>query len=268
MHKFAFFNTQILPAEDIFIPAFSSASLYGKGIFTTIAVCDGKPFLWEKHWRRLLAGSSKLNIDLSHFSEHFVRNSFGEIIKENTLENGRARITVFDGSAASFWQVNNIQKTSLLITTADMREIHSSFKLNISPYLTNTTSPLAGIKSCNYFERIAALNKAKESGFDEAVCLNERGDTTSAVMANLFWRKDGKLFTPSLKTGCVAGTTREYLLENEECVEVEHGLEMLHSAEAVFLTSAGIGIVPAEEIDGRKLNTGPDPILDLLPRIK
>jgi branched-subunit amino acid aminotransferase/4-amino-4-deoxychorismate lyase len=31
----------------------SNAFLYGKGVFTTVAIFGGKPFLWEKHWRRL-----------------------------------------------------------------------------------------------------------------------------------------------------------------------------------------------------------------------
>ena len=42
----------------------SAFLLYGKGIFTTIAISQGKPLLWEKHWRRLMDNASKLAIDL------------------------------------------------------------------------------------------------------------------------------------------------------------------------------------------------------------
>ena len=73
MHKFISFNRQILPAEQDLISPISSAALYGKGIFTTLAIYNAKPFLWEKHWRRLLTHSAKLNIDLTNFDEESVK---------------------------------------------------------------------------------------------------------------------------------------------------------------------------------------------------
>ncbi|MBC7899569.1 MAG: aminotransferase class IV, partial [Saprospiraceae bacterium] len=68
-----------------------------------------------------------------------------------------------------------------------------------------------------------------------------------------------------LKTGCLAGTTREYLMENLECFEVENELKSIMTADAIFLTSAGIGVVRAAEIDGRNLENCRHPILDILP---
>ena len=61
-----------------------------------------------------------------------------------------------------------------------------------------------------------ALENAKAKGFDEAIRLNERGEVASACMANVFWIKDKKLFTPDLETGCLAGTTREFIIETAE----------------------------------------------------
>ena len=136
---------------------------------------------------------------------------------------------------------------------------------NVGSYLINSTSPLAGIKSCNYLEKILALDEARNRGFDEAVCLNERGEIVSACMANLFWLTDGRLFTPSLKTGCLAGTTREYLLENLECLEVVRGIDALNNADSIFLTSAGIGVVQVSEINDQTLETEPHRIFSLMP---
>jgi branched-subunit amino acid aminotransferase/4-amino-4-deoxychorismate lyase len=75
-------------------------------------------------------------------------------------------------------------------------------------------------------------------------------------MANLFWAKNGEMFTPSLNTGCLAGTTREYVLEGLECREVEVGIEALEAAEDIFLTSAGVGIVQVDEFNGRPMQLG------------
>ncbi|MGI9054205.1 MAG: hypothetical protein ACR2F2_00235, partial [Pyrinomonadaceae bacterium] len=72
MHKFVFFNKQITLNSDSKIAAVSSAAIYGKGVFTTLAVKVRKVFLWEKHWRRLNDNALKIGVDLSSFSEEFL----------------------------------------------------------------------------------------------------------------------------------------------------------------------------------------------------
>jgi 4-amino-4-deoxychorismate lyase len=242
MHKFVSFNQKILTPNEANISAISNATLYGKGIFTTILIHNSKPFLWKKHWRRLTQNAEKLNIDLSDFSEEIVKNSLNEIIKKNQFANGRARITFFDESSSKIWSFDSEKKTSFLITTDDLRKV-SEVKLTISPYRINSKSPLANIKSCNYLEKIIALEETKKSGFDEALCLNERDEIVSTIMANIFWVKDEKIFTPSLKTGCLAGTIREFLLENFEISEVEAKLSEIENSDEFFLSSSGIGLV-------------------------
>jgi branched-subunit amino acid aminotransferase/4-amino-4-deoxychorismate lyase len=147
------------------------------------------------------------------------------------------------------------------------RSAANPFKLTISPYPVNSLSPLAGVKSCNYLEQILVIDEAKGLGFDEGVRLNERGEIASATMANVFWLKDDVLFTPSLKTGCLPGTTREFVLENLKCREVEADLEALQNADAVFLTSAGLGVVRVAVFDERSLPDVNHPIVNLVPNI-
>jgi branched-subunit amino acid aminotransferase/4-amino-4-deoxychorismate lyase len=55
------------------------------------------------------------------------------------------------------------------------------------------------------------------------------------------------------------------VLENSDCDEVEVGLEELRSADEIFLTSAGIGIVQVAEFEGRKLKRNMHPIMRVLP---
>lgn len=227
--------------------AISSAALYGKGIFTTLAIYNSKPFLWEKHWERLTGNAKTIGIDLTEFSEDEIKNSLLQIIAENQITDARARLTFFDESASGIWDFETNKKTSFLITTGDLRKISKDFRLTISPFLVNSTSPLVGVKSCNYLENILALDDAKVKGFDEAIRLNERGEVASACMANIFWIKDEKIFTPDLKTGCLKGTTRSLIMENFPVEETKAKLSELNSAETVFLTSSGLGIVQIAE---------------------
>ena len=267
MDEFVSFDFKILSSAETSVSAISSAALFGKGVFTTICIFDGDPFLWEKHWFRLRSNAKRLAIDLTEFSEEKIRDSFGQIVQKNNITHGRGRITIFDESPSQIWPYKSRRKSSLLITTADSRQLPVDFRLTTSPYAVNSLSPLAGIKSCNYLEKILALNEAKTRGFDEAIQLNERGEVASTVMANVFWMSGGRLYTPSLATGCVAGTTCEFVLENIECDEVEAGIEDLDEADAIFLTSAGLCIAQISEFESKKLKKSDHPILHLLPKL-
>ena len=250
MHKFVVFNHQIFPAENAFLSAVSSAALYGKGIFTTVAVHDFVPFLWEKHWRRLENDARKIKIDLSEFSEQTVINSLSEIIEKNNFKSGRVRLTFFDESSPSIWQTNQKSKTNLLIQTAEFRLAPEKFRLTVSPFRINSASPLAGVKSCNYLENILALEAAKAKNFDEAVRLNEKDEIVSVCSANIFWKKNEAIFTPALETGCLEGTTRSFILEKFPVKEIKANLAELKTADEIFLTSAGIGVVSGEFENG------------------
>lgn len=252
MHNFVSVNHQIFPVENAFLSAASSAALYGKGIFTTVAVHHFVPFLWEKHWRRLRGNARKIKIDLDGFSERTVKNSLYEIIEKNNLERGRARLTFFDESSPSVWQTNQKSKTNFLIQTAEFRPAPDKFRLTVSPSRVNSTSPLAGVKSCNYMENILALEDAKAKNFDEAVRLNEKDEIVSACLANIFWKKDDVIFTPALETGCLEGTTRSFILEKFPVKETKADLSELKKADEIFLTSVGIGIVSGEFENGQR----------------
>ena len=242
----------------------ANATLYGKGVFTTVPFGDFGLFLWDKHWRRLTSDAARLDIDISAYNEESVRNAATEAIRENGSPGGRVRIAFLDESPGRLWASGGTA-TRLSIITGDRRIMPSQNHLVVSPHRVNTTSPLAGVKTCNYLEPLLSLQEARKRGFNEAIRLNERGEIASACMANVFWLNDDQLCTPSLKTGCLAGTTREFILENLECEEVEAGIEALRLADAVFVTSAGIGVVQIAEFEGRNLQRTDHKITTILP---
>lgn len=255
MHKFISYNGEICTYADARIPALSSAALYGWGIFTSLGIYDGQPFLWKKHWQRLSEYALSVGIDMGDIVERSVYDDVLAVIAANKIKDARARITCFD-NAAGFWSCAS-DKTNVLIATADFRPMPENFSLTISPYNINSSSPLVGIKTCNYLENLLAWERAKGTGFDEAVRLNEKGEVTSACVANIFWAKNGTVYTPSLETGALEGTTRAYLMEMAadkglEFVEVETNLEELLDADECFLTSTGIGIRSVASIDGHR----------------
>ena len=248
----------------------SNAFFYGKGVFTTAAVTGGDVLFAAKHLRRLRETAGKIGLELSAITDDEIGLAAAEKARE--IESGRIRITLADRSTAVRWQNEQTPQTGILLHLA-AAAYHPPKPLRtlvLSPYQINTTSPLAGLKTCNYLEPLLAFDAACHAGADEAVRLNERGEVASACLANIFWETDGRLFTPSLRTGCVAGTMREAVLERTDCIETEADVEVLEAADAIYLSSAGIGFVAVDEFNGRSLNSRASiaDVLRSLPELK
>ena len=246
MHQFVSLNSRICGTADARVSAISAAALYGRGIFTTVALAEGKPLLWASHWTRLQDHGARIGLEITAFNKEKAADALDELIHVNGVGNGVARLTFFDESSGGLWPFHTAPGTSLLIMTRDPRPAPDGMRLTVSPYQINSTSPLAGVKSSNYLENLLALEEAKSRGFDEAVRLNERGEVTSACIANIFWEKDGQIFTPSLRTGCLAGTTRGELVARG-AVEVTAEIDAIVNADSLMLTSAGLGRLYATE---------------------
>lgn len=253
-------------AEAAKLDACSSAAFYGKSVFTTIAIHNKKLFLYEKHWDRLAGSAKKLRIDISAFNKESLLERLNELISVNEDEEGLARITFFDGSLEGPWQRNaGDGQAHLLITTRASGRAAKETRLALSPYTLNSRSPLTGIKSGNYLENLIALNEAKSLGYDEAMRINERGEVTGCCMSNVFWIKNGEMFTPSLSTGCLPGTTREFILESLTCTETVETPEGLKNIDGMFLTSAGLGVARVAMFGEREFEVADHEIMNLLP---
>jgi 4-amino-4-deoxychorismate lyase len=225
-------------------------SLYGRGVFTTLAVHNQRPFLWSEHWARLIDHAARAGVDTSQLEEESVGALLAKLIKQNKVKDGRARITLLSTSERGAWEVKgfDFRKADLVIITGDAKPApEEGLALTVSPYRVNTLSPLIGIKSVNYLDHILSWEEARKRDFDEAVTMNERGEVVSTTLANIFWVTDGTIHTPTLSTGALAGTTRARVIElaselSVPLVEGVYDLSDLGDADEIFLTSAGQGI--------------------------
>ena len=242
------------------------AELYGAGVFTTVRIINGKPWLWEKHARRLQHDAARLGMDLS--SEDLL-SRIETRVRGSGLTSGRLRLTISDKRTSELWPgTARNAAVSVTVQTACLNQVPQPFHIGTSTHLVNSTSPLVGLKTGNYLEPLLSLEEARKKGSHEAIRLNERGHVTGACLANMFWLLGGALYTPSLATGCLPGTTREFIMENFAVVEVEAGLDELKQPDALFLTSAGLGVIAANEFQGRVMPAADHPILKVIPDAK
>ena len=260
MHPVIYLNKSMVEATKARVAPVSSAMLYGRGVFTTLAIYNSQPFLWTKHWQRLATHAKKLDIDHTGCTEKNVGEALRKLIAVNQVKEGRARVILLARQGRDIWKtrVPGAKKTDLLIMTGDSQKIPpTGLSLAVSPYRANTVSPLAGIKSLNYLEHVLAWEEAQSRDFDEAVVLNERGEIVSATTANLFWAKNGTLHTPTLSSGALAGIIRECVIDiaNKHFIPLLEGIyEMndLTDADEIFLTSSSLGVAPVTTFDFRR----------------
>jgi len=260
VHPVIYLNKSMLEATKARVAPVSSAMLYGRGVFTTVAIYNSTPFLWDKHWQRLKSHAEKLDIDITGCTQKGVGEALQKLVSVNQVKQGRARVIFLARSGRESWKtkIPGGKKTDLLIMTGDVHKIPvSGLSLAVSPYRVNTSSPTTGIKSLNYLDRILSRDEARSRDFDEAVVLNERGEIVSATTANIFWSKNGTLHTPNLSSGALAGVTRECVMEIAEkhfvpLLEGVYEMNDLTDADQIFLTSSVIGVTPVTTFDFRR----------------
>ncbi len=103
---------------------------------------------------------------------------------------------------------------------------------------------------------ILASQEAKAAGYDEALLNDMNGFVAEGPGANVFFEKDGKLFTPS--TGNILpGITRATVFEicNELNIPVEEKLfttDELKEADAAFFCGTAAEVIGWESIDDVK----------------
>ena len=264
MHPVIYLNKSMVEATKARVAPVSSAMLYGRGVFTTLAIYNSEPFLWSKHWQRLATHATKLDIDHTGCTEKNVGEALQKLIAVNQVNEGRARVILLARHGRDIWKTKapGTKKTDLLIMTGDPQKIpQTGLSLAVSPYRANTVSPLTGIKSLNYLDHVLAWEEAQSRDFDEAVVLNERGEIVSATTANLFWAKNGTLHTPTLSSGALAGITRECVIDIADrhfipLLEGIYEMNDLTDADEIFLTSSSLGVAPVTTFDFRRYIEG------------
>jgi 4-amino-4-deoxychorismate lyase len=260
MHQHVILNRSLLETRQARLRAVTAAALYGRGVFTTVAVHSGRPFLWDAHWARLLAHAERAGVECD-FGDNEAALLLTRLVEANGVAEGRARVHLLARAVRGRWKAGDDEGRSsdLLMMTADAWAKPETLALTVSPYRVNTCSPLVGVKTVNRLEQIMAWEEARSRDFDEAVVCNERGEVACATTANLFWVKHGTVFTPALATGAVAGTARARVIElaSEMAVPLSEGAHTLHDmadADEVFLTSAALGVALVTAFDFRRYN--------------
>jgi branched-chain amino acid aminotransferase len=112
--------------------------------------------------------------------------------------------------------------------------------------------------SGQYLNSILAKTEAAQSGYDEAILLDEDGVVCEGSGENVFLVRDGQLVTPGYTSSILGGVSRKSIIQiatdlGYTVVERDVARAELYVAEEVFLCGTAAELVPVREIDGHEI---------------
>ena len=270
-------NGRITGERDAVVSVFDHGLLYGEGIYETLRTYRGRPFLYDRHMRRLRNSAMMIVLDLP-FTDANMASRIRATMAAAELEGGEAYIRVLVtrgvGELSSDPRATPIPSVIIIVKpqvdpTPD--EYERGVRVVIVDVVRNhpeTVNPM--IKSNNLLNSALGAQEAIRRGAFEGVMRNYRGELSECTTANLFVVKGGTALTPPLESGLLPGITREFLFEigKETGINVREQVlrdDDLFSADEAFLTSTTREAVPIVTVDDRTIGSGrPGPVTKTL----
>lgn len=234
--------------------------MHGLGLFETILAVNGQPVFAELHVARLRASCERLGWKPA-FPDF--PQIMAELIQMNDLATGRARIRLaISGGSGMVHDFALGADHVIWMTAVPAIEPPLTATVNLSPWVRNERSSLAGLKCASYAENLLALQHAARLGFEETVFLNTAGSLCEAATSNLFLVRNGGILTPSTASGCLPGITRAVVITlaaeiGIPCEQRDLTRDDLFSADELFLTSSIRGVMGVSRFDDREFPPGP-----------
>ena len=248
---------QLHAEEQARISPFDHGLLTGDGVFETLRIYRGVPFATRRHLERLYRSAAVL--DLACPPPDVLRAAMDAVVRANGLSDGRLRITVTGGPGRLSSERGPAGPT-VVVAAGVATEWPPATDVVVVPWPRNERGALAGVKSISYGENVVALAHAAALGAGEALFANVAGNLCEGTGSNVFVGLDGRLVTPPLSAGCLAGVTRELIGELVDVVDDDVDLGRLAQADEAFLTSSTREVQPVRSVDGRLLRAVPGPL--------
>ncbi len=247
---FLWIDGEIVDAEQARVSPFDHGLLTGDGVFETLRVYRGRPFAARRHLERLGLSASAMGLPCP--DPTVLRPVMDEVIAANGFESARLRITL-TGGPSPLGAGRGDAGPTVIVAGCPLTTSPTATAVVTVPWPRNERSALVGVKTISYGENVVALAYAKERGAGEAIFGNLAGNLCEGTGTNVFVAVGSRLVTPPLSSGCLAGVTRDLILELVEVVEEDLPLSALATAREAFLSSSTREVQPISAVDGRLL---------------
>ncbi len=255
-----YLNGAFVKASEARMDFYSQSLHYGYSVFEGIRsyrTVQGKTKIFKpvEHFERLRNSAAALNMPFNWSVDELIDATY-ELLTQNELQDAYIRPVVYAPANMSFVQnkesfiVIEVWEMQPFLGEKLLRVITSSFQ-RPNPKGFKIEAKAAG----HYVNSILASQEAKAKGFDEALLLDMNDNVAEGPGANLFFEREGKLFTPA-KGNILPGITRATVIEicADLGIEVEErffSIEELRQADNVFYCGTAAEVIGWESLDGQ-----------------
>jgi branched-subunit amino acid aminotransferase/4-amino-4-deoxychorismate lyase len=244
---YVIFNGLLTLKSEVKISPFHSGLYYGDGCFETFRAYSGKFLHLQQHLHRLKQAMKYL-----HMPERDVKPELiVELIRRKDLidKNALVRIQVWrEGKRA--YKLRDEDEVHLAVECELYEPKADPLKVITSQVRTMPSRKGSlDFKLSSSQAYMLAAHDAQFSSADAGLMLNQQGFVSEADIGNIFWIRDGSLFTPSEACDFIPGITRGIVMELHEVCEGEYEPAELMKADAAFITNSMMEIRPISRID-------------------
>lgn len=244
-------NGALLPDNEARISVFDHGLVVGDGVFETIKVVNGQPFALTRHLARLSRSAAGLGLPEPDLDQ-IRAGALAVVAASDSRPLARLRITVTAGIAPLGSERAGSPVTAI-VAIAEQKPAAPSVDVVLVPWPRNERGALAGLKTTSYAENALALAYAAEHGGSEAIFANTAGNLCEGTGTNVFVVSGGRLLTPPLSAGCLAGVTRALVIEWVGAIEEDMPTTVLANADEAFLTGTTRDVQPIRNVNGSNL---------------
>jgi branched-chain amino acid aminotransferase len=257
---------RVLDPEHATISVFDRGFLYGDSVYETLRTAGEGAFELEPHLHRLRRSAAGIAFELP-FSDADIADAIAQTLAAAQNPKSRIRVIVTRGTGPIALDTRVAESPVLVVLVTPLEELNPVVRMQgISAIVVDRQDffrqGLVGLKTGNYLGNILALHQAHDQGADDAILCNAEGQVAEGSTSNLFLVSEGRVHTPSLASGLLAGITRDLVIR---LLDTRLGLQVaervirvdeLARADELFLTSSIRGVMPVTKLDGVAVGDG------------
>ncbi len=257
-------GAQVAPG-DARVSVFDRGFLYGDGVFEVLRTYRREVFALEEHLVRLQASARRIGLPmpvaparLRAEVEATVRACEGERHVRLIVTRGRGDVGLAPARVTS--PLRAVIASPLCTPPREHYAAGIRATTLAVPWLSSAT-PLAGAKTLSFMPHVLWTHEARQRGFDEALLVGAGDALVEGASSNVFVVHEGRVRTPPLDAGALAGVTRAAVMAEGRRAGVDIAEARLTSADLwtadeVFVTSSVRELVPVVQIDDHVVGEG------------
>lgn len=229
---------------------------YGDGLFETMRLHQGRVCLLARHLERLRHGCQR--IALAYPGDALIEADIAALVKGATGA-GVVRLVLTRGDGGRGYAPPPSPGVRRIVSLHALPEPGAAgLSVGICQTRLGQSSALGGLKHLGRLEQVLAARETAAAGWDEGLMLDDRDRVIEGTRHNLFFVRNGGVWTPRLDGCGVAGVMRALVLEALDRLglaggEAELRYHELHEIDELFLCNAVAGLRPVSRIAGRAL---------------